>query len=131
MLCELYKIKGNVVPLDNDILAIEMETGSHVLASGLIIADDNGKNRGIKPRWCLIYKVGKNVVDVKPGEWALVSHGRWTFRHLVEIEENGETKEIHLQKIDPDGIMGVTDQKPVNDMFAFIGKAMEVNQVER
>ena len=126
-----YMVKGKIDPLDDDILAIEMETGSHVLASGIIIADDNGKNRGIRPRWCKIYKVGKNVTDVVPGEYALVEHGRWTYRHLVEIDENGENIEIHLQKIDPNGIMGVTDEKPSGDLFAQVGKAMDVQALER
>lgn len=126
-----FKVKGEVIPLDDDILAIEMETGSHVLASGLIISDDNGKNRGIRPRWAKVYKVGKNVTDVKPDEWILIDHGRWTYRHIVEVEKNGELVEIHLQKIDPSGIMIVTDENPENDKHAFVSKAMEMTGLER
>lgn len=133
MLCDLYKVKGEVVPLDDDILAIEMETGLHKMACGIIIPDDNGKNRGIRPRWCKIYKIGKNVSSVKEGEMILVEHGRWTYRHLVEVEENGETKEIHLQKIDPNGIYGAMSVEDFNknNLFSQVGKAIEINGKER
>ncbi|AXH72550.1 MAG: hypothetical protein [Caudoviricetes sp.] len=134
MLCELYKVKGEVVPLDDDILAIEMETGLHKMASGIILPDDNGKNRGIRPRWCKIFKIGKNVTEVQEGDMALVEHGRWTYRHLVEIEnEDGSTREIHLQKIDPKGIYGTMNVNDFdkNDLFSQVGKAIEINGKER
>lgn len=123
---KLYKITGEIVPLDDDILVTDMETGVHVLASGLILGDDNGKSRGIRPRWCKVFRIGKNVTDVKEGEWILMEHGRWTYRQVVEIEIDGETREIHLQKIDPEAIMVVTDEKPENDMFAQVSKAIEI-----
>ena len=134
MLCELYKVKGEVVPLDDDILAMEMETGLHKMASGIILPDDNGKNRGIRPRWCKIFKIGKNVTEVQEGDMALVEHGRWTYRHLVEIEnEDGSTREIHLQKIDPKGIYGTMNVNDFdkNDLFSQVGKAIEINGKER
>jgi hypothetical protein len=83
-----------------------MEHGDQKLASGLIIPDDNGKARGIRPRWCTVYAVGEEVDYVKPGDQVLVSHGRWTRGFQVETPE-GMLKTVRM--VESDAIMLVQD----------------------
>jgi hypothetical protein len=83
-----------------------MEHGDQKLASGLIVPDDNGKERGIRPRWCIVYAVGAEVVDVKPGDRILVAHGRWT-RGVQVTTPQGITKVVRM--VESDAIMLVQD----------------------
>lgn len=104
------RVKGDVRPLAKNILVTNMEQGEKVTAGGIIMLDDNGKDRGIRPRWCQVYKVGSEVSDVEVGQWILVEHGRWTWGVDV-TDANGEVKRI--QRVDPKGIMVVTNDCPL------------------
>lgn len=73
-----HKLNSDVRPLSNGILVTDMEQGDKIV-NGLILLDDNGKQTGIHPRWCRVYKVGDKIDFVKPGDWILVEHGRWSF----------------------------------------------------
>ncbi len=109
------RVSGDVHPLTNDILVINMERGDKITKSGLIITDDNGKNRGIRPRWAQIYKVGKNLLEEYPeleeGKYILISHGRWTFG--IDVDLPDDRGSIYLQKVEPAAILGVTDECPI------------------
>lgn len=87
-----------------------MEKGEKRLASGLIIADDNGKDRGIRPRWAEVYKVGKNVDYVEPGQWVLLEHGRWTYGVNLDLTDGGT---LYVQRADTAAILLVTDECPL------------------
>lgn len=102
----VMKVKGRVKPLRNRVLVTDMEHGEQRLASGLIIPDDNGKERGIKPRWCTVYAVGSEIDFVKPGDQILVSHGRWT-RGVQVSEADGTTRVVRM--VESDAIMLVHD----------------------
>lgn len=109
-------IQGDVSPLPNDILVIEMEKGGRITRGGIIIADDNGKDRGIRPRWARVYKVGKNIDYVQPDEWVLMEHGRWTYGVEIEFkDENGKEITHYIQKIEPEAILLVSDELPSKD----------------
>ena len=82
-----------------------MEHGEKKLASGLIVPDDNGKDRGIKSRWAEVWAVGQNVTDVRVGEKVLVSHGRWT-RGVKVRELDGGMSVVRM--VDPKDILLVT-----------------------
>lgn len=97
-------IRSEINPLPNDILVVEMEQGDKV-KKGIIILDDNGKDRGIRPRWSKVYKVGKNIDYVKPGEYVLIEHGRWTRGIKIETSDGI----IYVQKIDTNAIMGISE----------------------
>lgn len=105
-----FRLTEDVSPLPDHILVYNMEQGDKLTHSGIIIPDDNGENSGIKPRWCQVYKTGKNVDYVKPGEWLLMEHGRWTYGVPVELTSDGETVEHYIQRIDVDAILLVADQ---------------------
>lgn len=109
-------IKGQAEPLADDILVIAMEQGQRITSSGLILADDTSYGniseeaaksaRGVRPRWAQVYKVGSNVDYVSPGQYVLMDHGRWTYAIDFVDESN---KDIKIQKIDPEGILLVSD----------------------
>jgi hypothetical protein len=68
------------------------------------------KSSGIRPRWCRVYAVGPEQVDVKVGQYICVEHGRWT--RGVKIDDG--TGKLTIHKIDGNAIMLVSDE-PVND----------------
>ncbi len=108
---EAKKIK--VRPLSKDILVINMDMGEMKTAGGLIIQSDDGKAHGVKPRWAQVYKVGERCeLDVKPGQWILIEHGRWTRK--VKIDDGEGEKEF--QKVEVESILLVSDERP-NDFY--------------
>lgn len=56
------------------------ERGEKVLASGIIIADDDMQNHGIKPRWCTVLAIGDEFPDqaVQVGDSVLLEHLGWS-----------------------------------------------------
>lgn len=102
-----------VRPLPKDILVYDMDMGEQRTASGIVIQSDDGKAHGVKPRWAKVYKVGERCeVDVKPGQWVLIEHGRWTRK--IKIDDGDSVKEV--QKVEVASIMAVADEKP-NDVY--------------
>jgi co-chaperonin GroES (HSP10) len=95
--------------LRNKVLVTNIDGGSKITSNGIIIPDDEGKERGIRPRWAEIYAVGSEVEDVKPGQWILISHGRWS-RGVDIVTDTGK---ITVRQVDyPDAILLVSDSKP-------------------
>jgi len=107
-----YKLKEDVRPIRDHVLVVNMEQGEKVSKGGIIVLDDNGKDRGIRPRWCQVYKIGPEQVDVTPGQWILVEHGRWTYGIDLALPEADEGDVFLLQRVDNTGILGVTDDCP-------------------
>ena len=101
--------------LNNDVIVTDMNFGEMLSAGGIVVASDNAKVHGVKPRWGKVYVVGPNQHDVKPGDWIMVEHGRWT--RGMKIDDGAGEKVI--QKVEVKSIMMVTDEKP-NDFY--IGK---------
>jgi co-chaperonin GroES (HSP10) len=102
-----------VRPLSKDILVINMDMGEMKSAGGIIIQSDDGKSHGVKPRWAEVYKVGERCeLDVKPGQWILIEHGRWTRK--IKIDDGEGVKEF--QKVEVSSVLAVADEKP-NDFY--------------
>jgi co-chaperonin GroES (HSP10) len=106
---DYQKFSGTLTPLPDHILVCDMETGDRVTEGGIILTDDNGKDRGIRPRWCRVYKVGTNITDVQVGQWVYVEHGRWTWA-LDFTDETGAM--LKVQRVDNQGILGVANERP-------------------
>jgi co-chaperonin GroES (HSP10) len=105
--------KINVRPLSKDLLVINMDMGEQTTAAGIVISSDDGKAHGVKPRWAEVYKVGEQCeISVKPGQWVLIEHGRWTRK--IKIDDGAGEKEF--QKVEVKSIMAVADQRP-NDFY--------------
>lgn len=103
----------NIHPLPGNIFAV-LQTGSRTTAGGIILRDDNGKQEGIRPRWAKVWKIAEDIKDIDVGQWILVEHGRWTMTITIK-DDNGD--DFKFQKIDPNGIMLVTDEEPKEEMF--------------
>jgi hypothetical protein len=112
-----YTIKGTVRAKGEDILVKDMYFGEMKTQSGIIIGNDDAKGHGVKPRWAQVYDVGPDQKLISPEQWILVEHGRWTRK--IRVEKDGV--ETELQKIDPDGILGVFSGEGKPD-FNYIGQ---------
>ena len=104
-----------ITPTKDNILVADMDFGERISKGGVIIVDDDKKAHGIRPRWARVISVGAKQVDVVPGEWILVAHGRWT-RGLDMTDEAGETVTVRL--VDPKEIIMATDEMPTDDTIA-------------
>ena len=100
---------SKVTPLKDSILVKDMNFDERITAGGIILRSDDGKSEGVRPRWAEVYAVGPTHVDVKPGQWVYVEHGRWT--RGVTIEDNDGEK-CKIRKVDPDCILLVSDEIP-------------------
>jgi hypothetical protein len=98
-------------PLQNRVLAELMGLEQRVTSSGIIIQSENGKDRGIRPRWARVRLVGEGIDWVKPGQYVLVAHGRWS--RQFNCEHNGE--KMKLVHLDNNECLIVTDELPDDD----------------
>ena len=101
---KLSRSKMKIKPLRERILAELLGLEERKSAGGIILKSDNGKDQGIRPRWALIKYVGEGIDWVKPGDYVLVAHGRWTRALEIEDETGQKTKIVRL---DNDEILGV------------------------
>ena len=102
---------ATIRPLRERILAELMGLDERVTASGIVIASENGKDRGIRPRWAKVRLVGEGIDWVKPGQYILVAHGRWS--RQFECEHEGE--KLKLVHLDNKECLIVTDELPTDD----------------
>ena len=101
-------VKGNIVPLPDNILVADMNFEEQTTASGIIIQSDDGKSHGVKPRWCRVWAIGPDQHDVKVGEWIYIEHGRWT--RGIKVDDNGN--EIIIRRVDTNAILLQADERP-------------------
>jgi hypothetical protein len=111
-------IKGKILPLGSKVMVSNMNFDSEVTESGIVVLSDDGKSSGIHPRWAQVWAVGPKQLDVKPGDWVLLEHGRWSRGHKYETE-NGDIIEIRLA--DEQAILMVSDEKPKDVVRSVIG----------
>jgi hypothetical protein len=95
-----------------------MGLNERVTASGIVIASENGKDRGIRPRWARVRLVGEGIDWVEPGQYVLVAHGRWS--RQFECEHDGE--QLKLVHLDNNECLIVTDEEPTDD---FVGSGID------
>jgi len=104
--------KGNVKAKGEDVLLTNMYFGEEKTKGGLIISSDDGKERGIKPRWGQVFSIGpgyKHQDEIKIGDWVLLEHGRWS--RGIHIEDTDGVEWI-IRKADTDAILMVTEDEP-------------------
>lgn len=101
---------GGVRAVGNRVLVTDMYFGEQRTKGGLIITEDDGKTRGIYPRWGRVYAKGPdNKEDYDVGEWVLVEHGRWTRGIKVETPTEGA---IEIRMVEAESILGYSKEKP-------------------
>lgn len=105
----------NLNPILDHILVSDMNFGEQVTTSGIVLRSDNGKSEGVKPRWGKVWAIGPDQTEVKVGEWILVEHGRWT--RGIELTLDSSDNPIEIFRIDPAGILVVSDSKPADLEF--------------
>lgn len=101
----------NLIPLHDSIIVTEMNFGARQLSSGIIMLGDDAKTDGIRPRWAMVFAIGPDQKDVKPGQWVLVEHGRWTRGAIINMHDT----ELVVRKIDTKAILLISDEPPGSD----------------
>lgn len=101
---------SKIIPLGESIIVVDMKFDERITKSGLVLLNDDTKLSGIRPRWCKVYAVGPEQKYIEPGQYILVSHGRWTRGIKIEDDEGVKT----IRKVDPKEILMVSDT-PVDD----------------
>ena len=103
-------VKGKLRPLRNKILVHNMNFGEQVTTSGIVLTSDDGKERGIHPRWAQVFAIGpEHKEEFNVGDWILVEHGRWT--RGIDYENEDGTKTT-LRMVDNPCIMMWNDELP-------------------
>jgi co-chaperonin GroES (HSP10) len=96
-------------PINDKVFVSDLDNGVKLTRGGIILPDDNMTERGIRERWCRVYAVGPDVEDLKPGDWILVQHGRWT--NGIEFSLPGGN--LMLWQVDyPEAVLLVSDTDP-------------------
>ena len=102
---------NSIRALHDHIIVRDMNFGERTLSSGIVLASDDRKSEGIRPRWAKVYAIGPEQKEIKVGQWVFVEHGRWT--RGVEVEIQGES--MTIRRIDGDCILLVSDDAPPTD----------------
>ena len=96
-------------PLKDRVFVTDLDAGMHLTPAGIIIPDDNMKDRGVRDRWARVYAVGPEITDLQPGEWVLVKHGRWTTGIDLELASGN----FRVWAVDyPESVLLATDGDP-------------------
>jgi len=102
-------IKGTPRAIGKRVLVTDMHFGEQVTKGGIILGNDDGKTRGIYPRWAKVYSKGPaNTDPYEVGEWILIEHGRWTRGMKVETNEG----EIEIRMVEEESILAYSNEKP-------------------
>jgi hypothetical protein len=113
MSVQLNVTQGKVRAVSNRVLVSDMYFGEQTTVSGIVLTTDDGKTRGIYPRWAKVHCKGPSNTDpYEVGQWILIEHGRWTRGFKVD-EGNGE---LELRMIDADCVLAYADERP-NDIY--------------
>lgn len=101
--------RENIKPIHDKILVHNIEQGDKVVG-GIIVLDDNGKERGIRERWAQVFMVGSDIDFINEGEWVLIEHGRWS-RGIDLKNEKGEIYTT-IRQIDPACLLMASSERP-------------------
>lgn len=109
MASNIKAIKGTPRAIGNRVLVTDMHFGEQVTKGGIILGNDDGKTRGIYPRWAKVYSKGPTNTDpYEIGEWILIEHGRWTRGIKLDTEDG----EIEIRMVETESILAYSDEKP-------------------
>lgn len=102
----------SITPVKDTVLVHKMESGDKLTRGGIIILDDDGKERGIRERWAQVWAVHPDITEVGVGQWVLVKHGRWT--RGVDVTDHDSESKTTIRKVDwPDAVLLVSDNNPL------------------
>ena len=122
-------VKGKLRPLRDKVIVHNMHFGEQRSSGGLVILGDDGKDRGIYPRWGQVFAKGSECTDdFNVGDWILVEHGRWTRGIKLELEDGNETT---IRMVDNKAILMWSTDKPEGIRFGDTVSAPTVNEAFR
>ena len=103
------KFQGTISAVGNRVLVTHMDFGEQKTAGGLIISSDDGKTRGIYPRWGKVYHKGpKNNDPYNIGDYVLIEHGRWTRSVLLA----DEAEDLEVRMVEAESILAWSNEPP-------------------
>jgi co-chaperonin GroES (HSP10) len=102
---------SKLTPLHNYVIVSDMNFDQRITSGGILIARDDKRTEGIRPRWGRVYSVGPEQKDVHVGQWICIAHGRWT--RGIEIEDSEGVKTI--RRVDINDILLISDEPVVDD----------------
>ena len=106
--------KQQLQPIKKDIIVTDMIFDERISRGGIILPNDNGTSKGIRPRWGQVYAVGPQQQEVQVGQWVCVAHGRWTRGLDIEDESGKRT----IRKVDPKDLLLVANERPLDTTFS-------------
>jgi len=102
-----------LTPTRGTVLVTNIEEGNKMTRGGIIVLDDNGRERGIRERWAQIWSKHPDIDEVEIGDWILIKHGRWS--RGIDISDDQGAK-LTIRKVDwPDGILVSSAENPLDD----------------
>lgn len=125
----MSKVKGRLRPLKDKVLVHNMHFGEQRSSGGIVILGDDGKDRGIYPRWGQVFAKGpENKEPFEVGHWILIEHGRWT-RGITYEQEDGE--ETVIRMVDNKCILMWAKEKPGGVQISDAATAPTINEAFR
>ena len=125
----MSKVKGTLKPIRDRVIVHNMHFGEQRSSGGIVILGDDGKDRGIYPRWGQVYAKGPdNNEEFQVGDWILVEHGRWTRGVKYEDSEGNETV---IRMVDNKAILMWANEKPSGISIGDAVTAPNVNEAFR
>jgi len=106
-----HSTTGELQPIKDKVIVTDIEEGMSKSKGGIIIDDDNGTDRGIRPRWARVCAVGPTQKIFKVDQWVLVSHGRWT-RGI----KTGDAQVVRM--VEAEAILLICDDDPRSASFS-------------
>lgn len=106
--------RRQIRPLKDAVIVNDMQFDERITTGGIVLLNDNGTGRGIRPRWGRVYAVGPDQKDVVVNDWVLVAHGRWT--RGIDVED--ESGRVTLRRVDPNDILMISDEMPQDETFS-------------
>lgn len=101
--------------IKDHIIVSDMNFSERITSGGLIVPNDDFKNRGIRPRWAKVFAVGPECEDINVGQWICIEHGRWTKGAKIQVDGQ---EELVIRRVDNKDILLISDEKPTDDTIA-------------
>ena len=103
-------VKGTIKPLHDKVIVHNMNFGEQRSSGGIVVLGDDGKDRGIYPRWGQVFAKGEENTDkFEVGDWILIEHGRWTRGAELELDDGSKTT---IRMVENKSIMMWDKEKP-------------------
>lgn len=103
-------VKGTIKPLHDKVIVHNMNFGEQRSSGGIVVLGDDGKDRGIYPRWGQVFAKGaENTDKFEVGDWILIEHGRWTRGAELELDDGSKTT---IRMVENKSIMMWNKEKP-------------------